>query len=101
MHDLKLFENNEDQIDLLMQTLQWLIISEDIGMKFGLKKCSLLLMKRAGKKIRFECITLLDGRIMGEISEGGCKKQKGDEKKCKRVKKEAETSIEIKIEWKE
>ena len=38
---------------------------------------------------------------MGEISEGGCKKQKGDEKKCKRVKKEAETSIEIKIDWKE
>ena len=50
-------------------------------MKFGLKKCSLLVMKRAGKKIRFECITLLDGRIMGEIGEGGCKKQKGDEKK--------------------
>ena len=39
---------------------------------------------------------------MGEIGEGGCKKQKGDEKKhCKGVKKEAETSIEIKIEWKE
>lgn len=39
---------------------------------------------------------------MGEIGEGGCKKQKGDEKNhCKRVKKEAETSIEIKIEWKE
>ena len=40
---------------------------------------------------------------MGEIGEGGWKNQKGDEKKkhCKRVKKEAETSIEIKIEWKE
>ena len=48
MHYLKLFENNEDQIDSLMQTLQWL--SEDIGMEFGLKKCSLLVMKRAGKK---------------------------------------------------
>ena len=50
-------------------------------MAFGLKKCSLLVMKRAGEKIRFECTTLLDGRIMGEIGEGGCKKQKGDEKK--------------------
>ena len=71
-------------------------------MAFGLKKCSLLVMKRAGKKIRFECITLLDGRIMGEIGEGGCKKQNGDEKNhCKRVKEEAETSFEIKIEWKE
>ena len=39
-------------------------------MAFGLKKCSLLVMKRAGEKIRFECITLLDGRIMGEIGEG-------------------------------
>ena len=74
-----MFENNEDQIDSLMQTLQWL--SEDIGMAFGLKKCSLLVMKRAGEKIGFECTTLLDGRIMGEIGEGGCKKQKGVEKK--------------------
>ena len=48
MNDLKLFENNEDQTDSLMQTLQWL--SEDTGMAFGLKKCSLLVMKRAGKK---------------------------------------------------
>ena len=48
MHDLKLFENYKDKIDFLMQTLQWL--SEDIGMKFGLKKCNLLVMKRAGKK---------------------------------------------------
>ena len=48
MHDLKLFENNEDQINSLMQTLQWL--SEDIGVEFGLKKCSLLVMKRTGKK---------------------------------------------------
>ena len=39
---------------------------------------------------------------MGEIGEGGCKKQNGDEKNhCKREKEEAETSIEIKIEWKE
>ena len=50
-------------------------------MAFGLKKCSLLVMNRAGEKIRFECTTLLDGWIMGEIGEGGCKKQKGDEKK--------------------
>ena len=50
VHDLKLFENNEDQIDSLMQTLQWL--SEDIGVEFGLKKCSLLVMKRTGKKMK-------------------------------------------------
>ena len=41
-------------------------------MEFGLKKCSVLLMKR-GKKVRFDGITLLDGQITREIEEEGYK----------------------------
>ena len=38
MDDLKLFGESEDQIDSLVQiTVQ--LFSEDIGTKFGLKKC--------------------------------------------------------------
>ena len=39
-------------------------------MEFGLKKCVVLVMKRR-KKVKFEGITLLDGRIMREIGEEG------------------------------
>ena len=70
MDDLKLFGKSEDQIDSLVQTVQ--VFSEDIGMEFGLKKCGVLLMKR-GKKVRFDGITILDGRIMREIEEEGYK----------------------------
>ena len=41
-------------------------------MEFGLKKCSVLEMKR-GKKVRVKGIILLDGRIMGEIGKEGYK----------------------------
>ena len=66
MDDLKLFGKSEDKIDSLVQTVE--LFSEDTGMEFGLKKCGVLLMKR-GKKVRFDGITLLDGRIMREIEE--------------------------------
>ena len=40
MDELKLFGKSEDQIDLLVQTVQ--LLSEDIRMEFVLKKCSVL-----------------------------------------------------------
>lgn len=71
MDDLKLFGKlSEDQIDLLVQTVQ--LLSGDIGMEFGLKKCGVSLLKR-GKKVRFDGITLLDGQIMRKIEEEGYK----------------------------
>ena len=48
MDDLKLFANNEKEIDSLVQTVR--IFSDDIGMKFGLEKCSAMTMKR-GKRV--------------------------------------------------
>ena len=39
-------------------------------MEFGLKRCGVLLMKKA-KKVRFDGIALLDGRTMRENEEEG------------------------------
>ena len=47
MDELKLFGKSEDQIDLLVQTVQSL--SEDIRMEFVLKKCSVLSSDRGMK----------------------------------------------------
>ena len=63
------------------------------------------------KKVRFEGITLSYALIMGEIGEGRYEylgiieadliNEKEMKKKLKRVKKKAETNVEIKIELKE
>ena len=47
MDELKLFGKSEDQIDLLVQTVQSL--SEDIRVEFVLKKCSVLRSDRGMK----------------------------------------------------
>ena len=47
MNDLKLFGKSEDQIDSLVQTVQ--LLSKDIRMEFGLKKCSVLSSDRGMK----------------------------------------------------
>ena len=44
MDDLKLYGQNEKQIDTLVNTVQ--IFSEDIGMEFWISKCATLIMKR-------------------------------------------------------
>ena len=47
MDELKLFGKSEDQIDSLVQTVQ--LLSKDIRMEFGLKKCSVLSSDRGMK----------------------------------------------------
>ena len=44
MDDLKLYGQNENQIDTLVNTVR--IFSQDIGMEFGINKCAVLIMKR-------------------------------------------------------
>ena len=44
MDDLKLYARNEIQLNSLIQTMR--IVSKDIGMKFGIEKCAILVMKR-------------------------------------------------------
>ena len=68
MDDLKLFAKSKNQIDSLVQTVY--IFSEGIGMQFGIKKYSILIMER-GKVIRTDGIRLPDGQDMKDIDETG------------------------------
>ena len=68
MDDLKLFVESKNQIDSLVQTVH--ILSEDIGMQFGIKKCGVLIMER-GKSIRTDGIRLPDGQHMKDIDKTG------------------------------
>ena len=70
MDDLKLYGQNNKQLDSLVKTV-WLY-SQDIGMKFGIDKCAVLEMER-GKLIRSEGIILPDGERMKEVDEEGYK----------------------------
>ena len=51
VNDLKLFRKSKDQIDSLVQTVQ--LLSKDIRLEFGLKKCSVLSSDR-GMKLSLE-----------------------------------------------
>ena len=64
MNDLK----SKNQIDSLIQTMH--IFSEDIGMKFRIKKCGVLIMQRE-KLTRTDGIRLPDGQHMKDIGETG------------------------------
>lgn len=64
---LNVFGKNDDQIDSLMRTVQ--LLSEDIGMEIGLKKCCVLVMER-GKTVKFEGVTLPNGHLIREIDLG-------------------------------
>ena len=66
MDDLKFFAKSKNQIDSLVQTVH--IFSEDNGMKFGIKKCGVLIVER-GKVIRTDGIRLPDGQHMKDIDE--------------------------------
>ena len=47
MDDIKLFAKNEKELETLIHTVR--IYSRDIGMEFGIEKCSMLVMK-SGKR---------------------------------------------------
>ena len=47
MNVFKLFVKNEKTLETLIQTVK--IYSDDIGMEFGIEKCSMLIMK-SGKR---------------------------------------------------
>ena len=69
MDDLKLYARNENQLDSLIQTAAVRIVSKDIGMKFGIEKCAVLVLKR-GRLAQSEGIRLPDEttiRAMREI----------------------------------
>ena len=47
MDDIKLLAKNEKELETLIHTIR--IYSQDIGMEFGIEKCTLLIMK-SGKQ---------------------------------------------------
>ena len=48
MNDLKLYTKDEKQLDSLVNTVQ--ILRLDLGLKFGIEKCGILVMKRGRYK---------------------------------------------------
>ena len=70
MDDLKMFAKNKNEIDSLVSTVQ--VISLDIGMQFGVKKCGITIMKR-GKLIKSEDIRLTNGDSIKEVRDEGYK----------------------------
>ena len=70
MDDLKLYGNDQRQVDSLINTVR--VFSNDIRMAFGLKKCGVVVMKR-GKVVKYDGVDLPDGRRMKSVEEGGYK----------------------------
>ena len=64
MDNLKLYGKSERELDLLLQTVR--IFFHDVGIKFKLGKCTVLVFKR-GKMVQSEGIELPDGERMREV----------------------------------
>ena len=68
MDDLKLFSKSEKQMGTLVRTAH--AFRTDIGMKFGMKKCGILTIKR-GKVVTCDIIKLPNSEIMKEVEKEG------------------------------
>ena len=66
MDDIKLVAKDERGLDSLIQTVR--VISTDIGMKFVLEKCAMLVMKK-GKVSKSDAIKLPDDKVIRSIHE--------------------------------
>ena len=66
MDDLKLYAKSEEQANTLVRTVY--VFSTNIAMKFGIKKCGILTMKR-GKIVKSERIKLADGEVMKQVGQ--------------------------------
>ena len=69
MDDLKLYGSKDNETDSLVKVVK--IVSEDIGIRFGLDRCAVLNMKRE-KQIHCEGINL-DGVVIEEVDQEGHK----------------------------
>ena len=100
MDDVKLYGKNERQLESLVNTVQ--VVSEDIGMEFGIGKCGVLSLKR-GKVIESEGIVMPNGEVMRSMEETGYKYLgvlEMDQILEKQMKdKEIEIGFEDKVEW--
>ena len=67
MDDLKLYNRSEKELDSLEQTVR--VFTEDIGMEFGIEKCTMLVMEK-GKIVKSVGIELPDGKVIKSLQEG-------------------------------
>ena len=67
MDDLKLYSKSEKGLDSLIQTVR--VFSEDIGMRFGIEKCAMLVMEK-GKIVKSFGIELPDVKVIKSLQEG-------------------------------
>ena len=68
MDDIKLYgKKKESELDQLVKTVR--ILSQDIGMEFGISKCALFLMKR-GKFCQMDGIGLPNAQEIRALEEG-------------------------------
>ena len=68
MDNLKMYGKSEEQIDSLVRMVH--ILSSDIGMEIGIRKCGLLILKR-GKIVRHQGIEPPNGETMKEVEQKG------------------------------
>ena len=66
MDDIKLYTRSERALDSLIQTVR---INKDIGMKFGIDNCAILVMKK-WKMVKSEGITLSNVKVIKSLEEG-------------------------------
>ena len=67
MDDLKLYAKTEKELNSLVQTVR--VFSEDIGMKFSIEKCSMLVIKK-GKKVKSDGINLPNDTVRKALRDG-------------------------------
>ena len=65
--NLKLYSRIEKGLDSLVQIVR--VLSEDIGMEFGIEKCAMLLMEK-GKIVKSVGIELPNGKVIKSLQEG-------------------------------
>ena len=67
MDDFKLYAMKMKELDSLLKTVR--VFRKDIGIDFGIEKCSMLIMKR-GKKTKSDGIKLSDKIVINSLKEG-------------------------------
>ena len=68
MDELKMYAKSEEQTNTLVRTVY--VLSTDIGVEFGVKKCGILTMKR-GKIVKSEGIKLPDCEVIKQVGQEG------------------------------
>ena len=66
MDDIKLFAKNEKELETLIQTER--IYSQDMGLEFGIEKCTMLVMK-SGKRHMTEGVKLPNQVVIRTLGE--------------------------------